>query len=100
MTVRRIIGLVLLAAALMFGAAEFWYTIVPTYGASDITMGRLWILMSARSLNVMQSLITNHLWSPIWNVGISPLLVVPAWCFFGVLGILFFAFGKPGVAER
>ena len=100
MTVRRIIGMVLLAAALMFGAAEFWFTIVPTYGASDITMGRLWVLVSARSLNVVQALVTNHLWSPIWNIGISPLLVAPAWSFFGALGVLFFFFGRPKVAER
>jgi hypothetical protein len=100
MTVRRIIGMVLLVAALMFGAAEFWFTIVPTYGASDITMGRLWVLVSARSLNVVQGLVTNYLWSPIWNVGISPLLVAPAWSFFGGLGVLFFIFGRPKVADR
>jgi hypothetical protein len=99
MTVRRIIGMILLVAALMFGAAEFWYTIVPTYGASDITMGHLWLLVSARSLNIVQSLITNHLWSPIWNIGISPLLVVPAWTFFGSIGLLLFVFGKPKVGE-
>jgi hypothetical protein len=92
--------MVLLAAALMFGAAEFWYSIVPTYGASDITMGRLWLLVSARSLNMVQGLITNHLWSPIWNIGISPLLVAPAWSFFGGLGFLFIVFGRPKVAER
>jgi hypothetical protein len=89
----------LLAAALMFGAAEFWYTIVPTYGAPDITLGRLWLLVSARSLNMVQGLITNHLWSPIWNVGISPLLVAPAWSFFAVLGFLFFVFGRPKAAD-
>ena len=100
MTVRRIIGLVLLSAALMFGAAEFWFSIINTYGASDITMGRLWLLVSARSLNSVQALIMNHLWSPIWNVGISPLLVAPAWSFFGALGVLFFIFGRQKVAER
>jgi hypothetical protein len=100
MTVRQIIGMVLLAAALMFGAAEFWLTIVPTYGAPDITLGRLWVLVSAHSLSVVQILIIDHLWSPIWNIGIWPLLVAPAWSFFGALGILFFFFGRPKVAER
>ena len=71
MTVRRIIGMVMLCAALMFGAAEFWFSLINTYGASDITMGRLWLLVSARSLNIVQSLITDHIWSPIWNLGIS-----------------------------
>jgi hypothetical protein len=100
MTVRRIIGMVLLAAALMFGAAEFWFSVMHTYGASDITMGRLWVAVSARSLNIVQSLITDHLWSPIWNLGISPLLVAPAWSFFGALGLVFFIFGRPKVVER
>ena len=92
--------MVLLAAALMFGAAEFWFTIVPTYGASDITMGKLWVMVSAHSLAAVQALVINHLWSPIWNVGISPLLVAPAWSFFGALGVLFFVFGRPKLAER
>ena len=95
MTLRRIIGMVLLAAALVFGAAEFWFSISPTYGAPDITMGHLWLLVSARSLMVVQSLITDHVWSPIWSDGISPLLVSPAWTFFGVLGFLFFFLGRP-----
>jgi len=89
----------MLAAALMFGAAEFWYTIVPTYGAGEITMGRLWILVSARSLSFVQGLITN-LWSPIWDFGISPVLVAPAWSFFGVVGLVFFIFGRPKISER
>jgi hypothetical protein len=100
MTVRRIIGMVMLAAALMFGAAEFWYSVMNTYGAPDITVGRLWVLVSARSLNIVQGLIEQHLWSPIWNVGISPILVAPAWTFFGALGVLFFIFGRPKVEER
>ena len=100
MTVRRIIGMAMLSAALMFGAAEFWFGVMHTYGASDITMGRLWVMVSARSLNIVQSLVTDHLWSPVWDVGISPLLVAPAWSFFGALGILFFIFGRPKVVER
>ncbi|GAB2177432.1 hypothetical protein [Dongia sp. agr-C8] len=100
MTVRRIIGMVMLAAALMFGAAEFWLSVMNTYGAPDITMGSLWLLVSARSLNIVQSLITEHVWSPLWNLGISPLLVAPAWSFFGALGLLFFIFGRPKVVER
>ena len=100
MTTKQIIGMVLLAAALMFGAAEFWSTIAPSYGAPDLTMGHLWIMISARSLNIVQSLITDHLWSPIWNVGIWPLLVAPAWAVCGGLGFLFFLLGRSKVAER
>jgi hypothetical protein len=63
-------------------------------------MGKLWLLVSARSLNSVQALVMNHLWSPIWNIGISPLLVAPAWSFFGALGLLFFIFGRSKVVER
>jgi hypothetical protein len=92
--------MVLLTAALMFGAAEYWFDLLNNYGAADITLGRLWLLVSARSLNIVQALVTEHLWSPIWSVGISSLLVAPAWSFFGVLGVLFFVFGRPKLAER
>jgi hypothetical protein len=92
--------MVMLTAALMFGAAEYWFDLLNNYGAADITLGRLWLLVSARSLNIVQALVTEHLWSPIWNVGISSLLLAPAWSFFGVLGVLFFVFGRPKLAER
>jgi hypothetical protein len=90
----------MLAAALLFGAAEFWHTIVPRYGADDITMGRLWFMVSARSMAFVETLITQHVWSPLWDLGISPILVAPAWSFFGVLGFLFFVFGRPKVSDR
>jgi hypothetical protein len=90
----------MLAAALLFGAADLWQSAVPVYGAQAITLGHLWDLISARSLDFVQAAITRHLWSPIWNVGISPILVAPAWSFFGVLGFLFFLFGQPKAADR
>src|SRR4051812_39199412 len=100
MTTRQIIGMALLGAALLFGVAEMWLTVVPTYGAPDITVGRLLALVSVRSMNSVQMLITHHLWSPIWNVGIFPVLVAPAWSLFGVLGFLFFVFGRPKTSTR
>ena len=96
MTSKRIIGLVMLVAALMFAAADMWQTANPAYGAQDITIGHLWMLISARSMGF----VTQHLWSPIWNIGISPILLAPAWTFFGVIGFLFFVFGRPEVSER
>ena len=100
MTTRRIIGLVLLTAAIMFGAADLWHTTFPTYGAQAITLGRLWILISASSMNLVESVVTRHLWSPIWNSGIWPILLAPAWSFFAFVGFLFFAFGRPKVEDR
>jgi hypothetical protein len=92
--------MVMLSAALLFGAADMWFTVVPTYGAQAITVGRLWALISVRSMDLVETLITRHLWSPIWDIGIWPVLVAPAWSFFGVLGFLFFVFGRPKVSDR
>ncbi|HVY98397.1 MAG TPA: hypothetical protein VHA35_02770 [Dongiaceae bacterium] len=100
MTTKRIIGLVLLAAAALFGLADLWHTYFPSYGDQAVTMGRLWLMISARSLNIAENLIQHHLWAPIWDFGISPFLVAPAWSFFGGLGMVFIAFGRPKVVER
>jgi hypothetical protein len=90
----------MLGAALLFGAADMWLTVVQSYGAQAITVGRLWALISVRSMDLVETLITRHLWSPIWEVGIWPILVAPAWSFFGVLGFLFFVFGRRKVSDR
>ena len=100
MSVRRIIGMVMFCAALMFGAADLWHAYFPSYGNDLITMGRLWILVSARSLTFVETLIQRHIWSPLWDFGVSPILLAPAWSFFGVLGFLFFVFGQPKVSDR
>jgi hypothetical protein len=100
MTIRRIIALILFAAALLFGAADLWHGYFPAYGSDEITMGRLWLLVSAHSLDVIEDLMQRHLWAPIWELVISPVLLAPAWSFFGLLGIAFFAFGRPKVVER
>lgn len=100
MTAKRIIGMVLLAAAALFGLADLWYAYVPTYGADDITMGKLWLLISARSLTIVQNVIQRHLWSGLWDFGFTPFLVAPAWAFFGGLGMVFIAFGRPSVVDR
>lgn len=100
MTTKRIIGIVLLAAAALFGLADVWHTYFPTYGQDTITMGRLWLLLSSRSLGMVENLISRHVWAPLWDFGITPVLVAPAWSFFGVLGGLFIAFGRPKVTDN
>lgn len=89
----------MLAAALLFGAADLWQSAVPTYGAQAITLGHLWDLINARSMDLVETSITR-LWSPIWNLGIMPILVAPAWSFFAVVGFLFFLFGQPKASDR
>src|SRR3954462_11365103 len=93
MTTKRIIGLVLLAAAALFGLADVWHTYFPSYGDEAVTMGRLWLLASARSLSIAENLIHHHLWGALWDFGVAPVLIAPAWSFFGVLGGFFIAFG-------
>jgi hypothetical protein len=101
MTARSIIGLVLLAAAGLFGVADMWHTMVPYGGGSDIiTMGRLWVMVSVASMNMADDLVHRYLWPPIWDFGVAPLLLAPAWAFFGALGMLFMIFGRPKVADQ
>ncbi|HVM83208.1 MAG TPA: hypothetical protein VMW18_04915 [Candidatus Binatia bacterium] len=99
MTTGRIIGLVLFAAALMFGAADLWHSYFPAYGSDALTLERIWLLLSARSMVTVESLVQG-IWRPIWDEGFGPFLLVPAWGFCGVLGFLFFAFGRPKVEDR
>ena len=100
MTTKGIIGLVLLTAAALFGLADLWHTYFPSYGDQPVTMGWLWLLVSAHSFSIAEDLIQHHLWGPIWDFGVAPVLVAPAWSFFGVLGGLFIAFGRAKAAER
>jgi hypothetical protein len=100
MTVKAIIGLVLLLAAAMLGLADVWRAYFPSYGDQALTMGSLWLMVSARSLELVENLIQRHLWAPLWDFGISPVLIAPAWAFFAVLGSLFIAFGRAKVPER
>jgi hypothetical protein len=101
MTAGRIIGLVLVVAAIMFGAADLWHTEVPFGGGSDIiTVGRLWVMISVASMNMADDFIHSYLWGPIWDIGISALLLVPAWAFFAALGALFIIFGHPKPSDQ
>src|ERR1700753_887129 len=99
MTIRRIIGLVLLSAAALFGVADVWHSYFPAYGQDVITMGQLWLVASARSMEFVEG-VTEHLWAPLWAFGIAPFLIAPAWSFFGVIGFLFFPFGRAKIADR
>jgi hypothetical protein len=93
--------MVMMVAALLFGVADLWHSYVPSYGETQlITMGRLWLLISARSMTIVESVIQRHIWGPIWDFGISPVLVIPAWTFFLGLGVLFFLFGRPNPADQ
>ena len=100
MTAKGILGLVLLTAAGLFGLADLWHAYFPAYGDQAITMGTLWLMVSARSLDLVENLVQQHLWAPIWDFGVSPILVAPAWSFFGVLGMLLIAFGRAKAPER
>ena len=100
MSWKQITGMAMLAAALMFGVADMLLSAAPTYGSQEITMGRLWAMISLRSMDLVETLITHHLWGPIWSRGISPILYAPAWSVFLVLGFLFFVFGRAKVSRR
>jgi hypothetical protein len=100
MTTKRMIGLMLLAVAGFFGIADLWQTYVPSYGAEPLTLGRLWLLVSAQSFGIAEDLVHRRLWAPLWDFGVAPLLIAPAWSFFGVLGFVLIALGRTKTVER
>ena len=83
--------------AVLIATGPNWHAVAATLAAKA---GKDVYCEKPCTKNIAQSLIQDHLWSPLWDVGISPLLVAPAWSFFGALGLLFFLFGRPKAADR
>lgn len=88
----RIAGLVMISAALMFGGVDLFRDV--TNSGSDVTVVRLWTMISYRSLSWVQSVIQGYLWAPIWDKAIAPILLLPAWMFFSITGALAFFLGR------
>ena len=88
----RIAGLIMISAALMFGAVDLYREAI--HEGSRITVMSIWTMVSMRSLTWVQSIIQTYIWSPIWDKGIAPILLLPAWMFFSITGTLAFFLGR------
>jgi hypothetical protein len=88
----RMVGLGLLAVALLFGAANIWYFIIDAPGGG-ISGYDLWAKISLGSLQVLQHIIEQYIWAPIWQ-GLYLVLLQPAWIIIGAIGVVCFGLGR------
>ncbi len=86
MIVGRIIGWLFLAAA---AAALGWDVVVwVDAGAFPATvLGQRWYDLHSGSLGLAQAVIQRYIWPPLWDPGISWILLRPTWLVFGILGL-------------
>jgi hypothetical protein len=101
MTAWRIIGLLLLAAALLFGVADWWhgFAFAEGFGAGALTLQKLWVTFSLRSFTVVADSI-QRLWSPLWQGLLEPILTLPAWTLFSAIGAALLVLGRPRAERR
>ena len=83
----RLIGLALVAAAVMVAGVEMARSFQT--GKWVITpLGKLWYDLSPGSLNLTQAVIQRYLAPQIWEPGIVTVLTWPAWAVLGGLGLV------------
>ena len=77
MTVLRVIGWLLIAAALVFLGRDLfdWYK-AGHWAATSA--GKVWYRLSPGSLNLLQAGVERHLWQPLWPA-ILWILLRPVW---------------------
>ncbi|MEX0921703.1 MAG: hypothetical protein WDZ84_02925 [Rhodovibrionaceae bacterium] len=76
-TLGRLIGWLILAAGLVAGGLDLLASLRD--GALVLTpLGQYWFEIHASSLNAAQAGIERHVWRPLWQDFIQPLLEFPA----------------------
>ena len=83
----RMLGWLLLAAGLVAAGLDIWNSISESELAL-IPLGQHWFEISPNSLNAAQAGIERHVWPPLWQDIIQPLLEQPASILLIVLGLL------------
>jgi hypothetical protein len=88
----RMVGLGLMAVALLFGAANIWFWVIDAPGGG-ISFYDLWAKVSLASLSLLQNFVEHYIWPPLWQ-GFHVVLLQPAWMIFGIIGMLCFGLGR------
>jgi hypothetical protein len=86
------VGLGLMAVALLFGAANIWFWVIDAPGGG-ISLYDLWAKISHGSLSLLQNFVEHYIWPPLWQ-GFHVVLLQPAWMIFGIIGMLCFGLGR------
>ncbi|MGB1548252.1 MAG: hypothetical protein ACPHIA_06960 [Alphaproteobacteria bacterium] len=81
----RALGWVFLVMALLAlgGALQPW---IKGDGFTSLALGELWYRLDVGSLNFLQAIVQRYLHPAIWEYGMTPVLLRPAWLVFGVAG--------------
>lgn len=88
----RMIGLVLVAGALVAGIADASRSMAAN--AIVLTpLGQTWFSLHPASLNLTQVGLERHVWPPLWDPVLLTILEQPTWLPLLVLGAIFLLIG-------
>jgi len=99
MLVVRVIGWLLVGAALLCAGAE----IVASLQAGQWTplaAGELWFRLDPFSLNLSQAVIQRYIAPWLWDPAIVTVLLGPSWVVLGLPGALLARLGRPARSRR
>jgi len=99
MLVLRVIGWLLLGAALLCAGAELVGSL-ENGRWSPLTAGEVWFRIDPFSLNLAQAVIQRYLTPWLWDPAIVTVLLGPAWLVLGLPGVLFSRLGRAAPAKR
>lgn len=77
---------------LLLTAAAAAYDAAPLMNGKELrlhALGEIWFRLSPGSLNLLQAGLERHVWPPLWDPGVTTLLLAPAVAVFSVLALFF-----------
>lgn len=86
---RVIFGVFLLVVAVALAGADgvMWMQ----SGVMEFqSLGAVWFKLDSGSLNFAQAIVQRYLWPPLWDPGVTSILLLPAWILPGVISLLLF----------
>jgi len=92
-TLLRFLAGVFLLVAVIFAVNDATRLAGPDR-ASAVSVHQTWSAVSPNSLNAAQRGIQSATHSTVWNWGVLPLLQLPAWTLFGLLGLILAFLGR------
>ena len=99
MLIRRILGWLLVLAALLIAASEI-HAWLGQGSYHRFAVGELWYKASPSSLNLFQAVVQRYIEPALWDAVVRPFLLVPAWAVLGVPGGLLLLLGRRHARRR
>lgn len=92
MTGRILIYLFVVLAVVAIGADLLRF--LDTGALAFQSLGETWYKLDQDSLNLSQAIIQRYIWPPIWDPGMTTLLLWPAWALPLIIAIGIWAWGQ------